>query len=167
MMAWKDNALVLSLSTENDGQREVKCLRKRPSETSSLAKTSRVPFGPNATAWLAIPEYQYLYNHQMGTVDRGNQLKKPNSLELLCRLGGHQSLVTWLKDTAITNAYLLSFHSDVPREEKWTDQTAFRTAIIDMCFKIGAEGRLKRKSIEISLVEEITESERSLARMDY
>ena len=111
MMAWKDNALVLSMSTHSDAQRTVETLRKRPSETSSSAKTARAPFGAHARMWLTIPEYENAYNHQMGTVDRGNQLKKPNTLEMLCRLGGHQSLVTWTEDTAITNAYKLSFHS--------------------------------------------------------
>ena len=93
MIAWKDNALVLSMSTHSDALRKVQAYRKRPSETSSSAKTARVPFGKHARAWLAIPEYENDYNHQMGAVDKGNQLKRPNTLETLCRLGGHQSLV--------------------------------------------------------------------------
>ena len=75
-------------------------------------------------------------------------------------------MATWLEDTAITNAYLLSFHSDVPRAEKWTDQVAFRTEIITNCFRIGTEGRQKRKSVAISLVEDNIESEHSLVRME-
>ncbi|KAH9211865.1 hypothetical protein DL95DRAFT_448048 [Leptodontidium sp. 2 PMI_412] len=168
MMAWKDNALVLSMSTHSNALRKVEVLRKRPSETSSSAKTARVPFGTHARAWLAIPEYENDYNHQMGAVDRGNQLKKSNTLEMLCLLGGHQSLATWLEDTALTNAYKLSFHSQVPSEEKWTDQTAFRTEIITRCFAIATEGRLKRKRSVISLVEDTQEEgEHSLERMEY
>jgi hypothetical protein len=121
MMAWKDNALVLSMSTVADGKSTVERLRKRPSETSSAAKTSRKPFGPNTRTTLPIPEYEDEYNHQIGAVDRGNQLKKPNTLEKLYRRGSHQSLVTWLLDTALTNAYKLSFHSNIPLEEKWNN----------------------------------------------
>lgn len=72
IMAWKDNALVLSMSTASDALKRVKKLRRRPSETSSAAKTARVPFGQHARAWLEIPEYEELYNYEMGAVDRGN-----------------------------------------------------------------------------------------------
>ena len=63
MMAWKDNALVLSMSTHSDALRQVEVLRKRPSETSSSAKTARVPFGTHTRAWLVIPKYENDYNH--------------------------------------------------------------------------------------------------------
>jgi hypothetical protein len=43
-MAWKDNALVLFMSTVDDGSQVIEKLRKRPSETSSSAKILRVPF---------------------------------------------------------------------------------------------------------------------------
>jgi hypothetical protein len=158
MMAWKDNALVLSMSTVADGKSTVERLRKRPSETSSAAKTSRKPFGPNTRTTLPIPEYEDEYNHQIGAVDQGNQLKKPNTLEKLYRRGGHQSLVTWLLDTALTNAYKLSFHSDVPSEEKWSDQTKFRTEVLVICFAFAKENRRKRKSTQISTVEELEEA---------
>ncbi|KAK0101558.1 hypothetical protein ONS95_006723 [Cadophora gregata] len=92
MIAWKDNTLVLSMSTFSDGQSTVERLRKRPSETSSAAKTARKPFGPNPRAILAIPEFEDKYNHQIGGVDQGNQLKRPNTLKQLCRRGGPSSL---------------------------------------------------------------------------
>lgn len=168
MMAWKDNALVLSMSTHSDAQGKVEVLRKRPSETSSAHKTARVPFGTHARAWLEIPKYNNDYNHQMGAVDRGNQLKKPNKLERLCRLGGHQSLVTWLEDTALVNAYKLSFHSLVPLNERWTSQTAFRTEILEHCFTFATENRRKRKRPSIETVEDAEMSgEHYLERMDY
>ena len=40
MIAWKDNALLLSISTFFDGKSTVERLRKRPAKTSSAAKTS-------------------------------------------------------------------------------------------------------------------------------
>ncbi|KAH9206143.1 hypothetical protein DL95DRAFT_316107, partial [Leptodontidium sp. 2 PMI_412] len=50
IIAWKDNTLVLSMSTASDALARVKRLRKRPLETSSAAKTSRVPFGTHTRA---------------------------------------------------------------------------------------------------------------------
>jgi hypothetical protein len=49
--------------------------RKRPSETLTSAKTARVPFRDNPTALLGIPVLNNKYNHQIGAVDQGNQLK--------------------------------------------------------------------------------------------
>lgn len=68
----------------------------------------------------------------------------------------------WVEDTAITNAYLFSFYSDVPRAEKWANQVAFRIEIITNCFRISTEGHQKRKSAVISLVEDNIKSEHSL-----
>ena len=90
----------------------------------------------------------------MGAVDRGNQLKRPNTLEKLCRRGGHHSLITWLLDTALTNAYKVSFHSQALPGGKWVDQTKFRTEVLTQCFKLARENRKKRKSTLISTVEE-------------
>jgi len=68
--------------------------RKRPSETSSSAKTARQPFGDDPTAILKIPVLDNKYNHQMGAIDRGNQLKAGYSFQELHRRGGHHSLIT-------------------------------------------------------------------------
>jgi hypothetical protein len=105
-------------------------LCKRPLETSSSAKTLRVPFKGQARALLDIPVFDDLYNHGMGYVDQGNHLKATNTCTRKCCKGGHQSLVTWCLDTVLVNSYLLSFHSPVPVKEKWTNQEKFRTAII-------------------------------------
>jgi hypothetical protein len=60
------------MSTVNDGSQVIEKLRKRPSETSTLAKTSRVPFNRQAPALLNIPLFNDLYNHGMGYIDEGN-----------------------------------------------------------------------------------------------
>jgi hypothetical protein len=93
-IAWKDNALVLFISTVDDGSQVTKKLRKRPLETSSSAKTSRVPFRGQARALLNIPAFNDDYNHGIGYVDEGNHLKKANTYMRKYYKGGHQSLVT-------------------------------------------------------------------------
>ena len=166
-IAWKDNALVLFMPTVNDGVEKIEKMRKRPSETSTSAKTARLPFGDHAQKLLEIPEFDELYNHEMGAVDEGNKLKRGNTCEMICRRGGHLALITWLLDTVIVNSYLLSFHSAVTKEEKFTDQTLFRTAIIEGCFKIGSQTYIKRKHAAIADVpDRDTEKEHSLKRRE-
>jgi hypothetical protein len=50
----------------------IKKLCKRPLKTSTLAKTSRVPFNGQAQTLLDIPLFDDLYNYKMGYVDKGN-----------------------------------------------------------------------------------------------
>lgn len=170
MFAWKDNALVLFMSTAEDGEEEVESERKRPSETSTSAKTARAPFKGQARAWLNIPAFDYRYNHGMNAVDRGNQLKKQNSVARKIKLGGHHSLVDWSIDTTLVNAYKLSFHSDVPDKDKWTDQEEFRTAIFRECLRVGRESRTKRKrsaSTSMSPILGLPTKEHTLERRAY
>ncbi|PVH80700.1 hypothetical protein DL98DRAFT_515342 [Cadophora sp. DSE1049] len=93
---------VLSISTYSNTQKKIKKLRKRPSETSTSAKTAR------------------------------NQLKKPNSIQRICKIG----------NTAITNAYKLSYHSE------------FRTKLVRRCFAFTRESHRKRKRSKIFVVDE-------------
>jgi hypothetical protein len=68
-MAWKDNALVLFMTTIEGELDLVERQRKRPSETSTSAKTVRAPFGDNSQALLKIPVLDNKYNYQMGAID--------------------------------------------------------------------------------------------------
>ena len=73
--AWKDNALALFQSTMYDGLLTTRRLRKRPSLTSTSAKTARAAFGDQPRAWKSIPDFSDAYNYHMGAVDHGDQLK--------------------------------------------------------------------------------------------
>ena len=88
-IAWKDNALVLFISTIDDGSQVIKKLRKRPLKTSSFAKTSRVPFNRQAQALLNILVFDDLYNYKIGYIDKGNHLKATNTYTRQCYKGGH------------------------------------------------------------------------------
>jgi hypothetical protein len=59
-------------------------------------------------------------------------------------------LTNWVLDIALANSYKLSFHSPVAIEDKWTDQEKFRIAILEACFTLGKQARLKRKRSSIS-----------------
>ncbi|PVH69819.1 hypothetical protein DL98DRAFT_438235, partial [Cadophora sp. DSE1049] len=84
----KDNTLVLSMSTYSNTEGKVKRLHRRPSETSTSAKTACVPFGTYTRAWFKILKYENDYNYQIGTINRSNQLKKPNFLQRICLISG-------------------------------------------------------------------------------
>ena len=55
-IAWKDNALVLYQSIVDIATETVLRNRKRPSKTSTSARTARVPFGDQPRKELPIPE---------------------------------------------------------------------------------------------------------------
>ena len=129
-VAWKDNALVLFITIVEGELDLVEKERKRPLETSSSAKTVRVPFGDNPTALLEIPVLDDKYNHQMGAIDQRNQLKAGYTFQEIHRRGSHHSLITWLLEIALVNSYLLSYYSPVSKKEKFTDHKAFKEAII-------------------------------------
>jgi hypothetical protein len=66
---WKDNAFALAISTIYTESGTIRRLRKQPKETSSNTKTTRKPFGNQATKELDIPVLYNEYNHHMGDVD--------------------------------------------------------------------------------------------------
>ena len=55
--AWKDQNVVLFMSTVSNGQKTVKRLRRRPAKTATNARTSRAVFGEMTTKELDIPEF--------------------------------------------------------------------------------------------------------------
>jgi hypothetical protein len=79
-IAWKDNALVLFMTTVSGQLEMVDKLRKRPSETSISAKTTRKPFGDEPRKLLLVPVFDNKYNNKMNPVDQGNQLKTEYTL---------------------------------------------------------------------------------------
>ncbi len=91
-VGWKDQAFVLMMSSVLSGDEKVVRLRKRPKETSSKAKTSRVPFGREPVKELSIPAIADEYNYHMGAVNAFDQLTGQNAGLRPVRRGGHQAL---------------------------------------------------------------------------
>ena len=131
--AFKDNALVLAMSTHFSGWvvspwRE----RKRPASTSTSAKTARVPFGDQPLQMLQIPCLIDRYNHNMNGVDIGDQLRAEFTPDRRIRRGGHQALIyLFLLEVAITNTFLLQREGwPVASKLRCTNQTTFRMALV-------------------------------------
>jgi hypothetical protein len=113
--AWKDNALVLFLSTthETGPDQVVVRHRKRPATTSTSAKTARAPFGSKPSKDLPIPKFVDDYNHYMGYVDRADQLRATNPGLRRIRHGGWHALWNFIFNVTLVNSYLLSDYKDV------------------------------------------------------
>jgi hypothetical protein len=122
-VGWKDQAFVLMMSFVLSGAERVVRLRKRPKETSSKAKTSRVPFREEAIKELSIPVIADAYNYHMGAVDEFDHLIAQNPGLRLVRRGGSQALEHWLLRIVLVNCYLLALCSDVPESR----QVSFRS----------------------------------------
>lgn len=142
-VGWKDNAFVLSQTTviNTDDNTLIERDRKRPKESSSKAKTSRIPFGNAATKKLFIPTLYDSYNYEMGAVDRHDQLVATLAGLRRVRRGGTQALEHWLLVTVLVNTYLLSYFSDdtdTP-DVNFRSQKDFRKQIIDALLHKGTQ----------------------------
>ena len=102
--AWKDQQVVLFMSTIHDGKQQVERLRRRPALTSTNARTSRAPFGNLAVKKLPIPDFIDLYNHFMNGVDVADQLRCYYDTQRV-HLKTWKPLWHFLLDTTIVNSY--------------------------------------------------------------
>jgi hypothetical protein len=102
------------ISSVISGNKKVLRLRKRPKETSSKAKTSRVLFGNNIVKELLIPAIADGYNYHIGAVDEFDHLIAQNAGLRHVKEGGAQALEHWLLRTILVNSYLLALYSNAP-----------------------------------------------------
>ena len=108
-LAWKDQNVVLFMTTVSNGQKKVKRLRRRPAKTATNARTSRAMFGEEARKELAIPEFIDMYNHYMNGVDNADQLRCYYSTQRV-HFKSWKPLWHFLLDTTITNSYKIAYY---------------------------------------------------------
>ena len=153
-VGWKDQAFVLMISSLMSGDQRVKRLRKRPKETSSKAKTARIPFSNEAIKVLLIPAIADGYNYHMGAVDEFDHLTAQNAGLRHIERGGHQALEHWLLRTVLINCYLLALCSNIPepRQVSFRSQQDFRRQLISALVIKGRDSEicLKRRISQIS-----------------
>jgi hypothetical protein len=159
-IGWKDNAFCLAMSTVFDGKEEVIRNRRRPKATSSKAKTARVPFGSKSRKDMPIPVLFDEYNHQMGAVDRADQLFAVHSGLRIIRRGGSQAIQHWLLITVLVNCYLLSLNSarEATPDINFRSQKHFRLQLISSLLELekaaltSAKKRVAHMSIEAASI---------------
>ena len=107
--AWKDQNIVLFMSTVSSEMETVERLRRRPAKTATNARTSRQIFGDEATKKLLIPAFIDNYNYFMGAVDQADQLRSYYST-LRKHNKNWKPLWHFLFDTTVINCYKLYRH---------------------------------------------------------
>ncbi|KJZ79241.1 hypothetical protein HIM_01392 [Hirsutella minnesotensis 3608] len=106
--AWKDNALVLFLSTVYSGKEFEERIRRRPTTTHPRARPIQQKFGAEPVLRLPVPSISADYNDQMGRVDIGDQLRAGEGLDHRVRRGNWRTIAwAFLLETALVNSYLL------------------------------------------------------------
>jgi hypothetical protein len=136
--AWKDNALVLMMSTVHElstPENSVLRLRKRLAASSTSAKTARAAFHGKDRINMLIPNLVDDYNHNMNGVDQSDQLRANHPGTCRVRRGGWHALWLFMFNVVLCNSYLLS---------SIKSQDEFRKLLYKRLFQVGASTR-KRK----------------------
>ncbi|KAK2005478.1 hypothetical protein LZ32DRAFT_633571 [Colletotrichum eremochloae] len=107
-MTWKDNALVLFLTTVYRETEEVVRNRRRPAGSSAANRAAREVFGPDARKQLPIPLGIDEYNHNMNGVDTGDQMRSYSQYGRPIRRGGWQAITfNFLLEVVVVSSFLL------------------------------------------------------------
>ena len=103
---WKDQNIVLFMSTVSIGRETVIRNRRRPIITVINSQTSRKVYGNQSTKDLEIPAFIDDYNYYMGGMDQANQLR---SYYTILRRYNKTWKPLWyfLLDITVTNCYKL------------------------------------------------------------
>ena len=112
--AWKDQNVVLFMSTVSTGIESVLRNRRRPAKSATNSRTSREVFGDSPTKKLLIPRFIDDYNHFMGGVDTADQLKSYYNTQRKHHKNW-KPLWHFLLDTTITNCFKLHRHCPLSR----------------------------------------------------
>ena len=134
--AWKDQNVVLFMSTVSDPRDTITRIRRRPTKTSTNARTSRAVFGEISTKALDIPAFIDMYNHHMNGVDNADQLRSYYSTQRV-HFKTWKPLWHFLLDTTIVNCYKI--HRCVPKRlnQSWIQysQREFRVRLASQLFE--------------------------------
>jgi hypothetical protein len=148
-IAWKDNALVLFLTSVFKGDELVKRKRKRPNTMEARARPIQRFFGEEAVKEFEIPSFAAIYNDEMNHVDRGDQLRASLGYDHRIRRGPWQALAwTFLLDIALINSYLLQLYGN-PSWKRYKSQAAWRSCLVDAliaAYSPACEGRKRYRS---------------------
>ena len=137
--AWKNNVLILFLSTTHGIIDTIMRKQKQSFTTSISTKIARKSFGSSAWKELLIPIFIDEYNHNMRHVDRADQLRSYNPRLRRIRRGDWYALWNFIFNVIFINSYLLS---------SYKSQAQFRNALILALFN--KDGDTTAKSIFIA-----------------
>ena len=120
--AWKDQNVVLFMSTVSDARETISRLRRRPAKTATNAYTSRA--------------FIDMYNHHMNGVDNADQLRYYYSTQRV-HFKNWKPLWHFLLDTTVVNCYKI--HHCIPKRlnQPWIrySQREFRVRLASQLFE--------------------------------
>lgn len=134
-IAWKDNALVLFLTTFYTGSESQQRLRRCPTSTQPRAREIKRFFAGEPVKTVEIPSIAADYNDHMNAVDIGDHLRSATGYKhRICR-GGWQALAwNFLYDVSPVNSYLLQLRGE-PIFRRCKSQLEWREQLIDELFE--------------------------------
>ena len=140
MFAWRDNNVVLFVTTVGNLSDSITRDRRRPAASRTGASQTRKLFGNNIRLPLDIPKLIDDYNHFMGGVDQFNQLRSYYSI-LRAHRKTWRPLFTLLVEIALVNSYKLA------TANRKTTHDAHRRWLLELVVQLKelAVRRVKRK----------------------
>ena len=147
-VAWRDNQIVLFLSSVHDASETVTIVRRRLRNTNSTSKkAARLVFGDAYEKELPIPVAIDEYNHHMGAVDIGDQYRASYDwTHRWCR--GPWQPLGWgfLLGTVLVNCFLMA-----SRSGKWTrpkdSHLEWRKTLVSQLFsRYSAEAQARQRA---------------------
>ncbi|KAM6513535.1 hypothetical protein FALCPG4_18959 [Fusarium falciforme] len=134
-IAWKDNALVLLLSTVFTGDERCDRWRKRPPTNTPMARPTQRFFSGEPVKLISISTIAAYYNDEMNHVDRGDQRRSYLGYDHPIRRGAWQAIAwTFLLDVVLVNSFLLQLHEQ-PAWSRYTSQKKWRECLYNAAFK--------------------------------
>ncbi|KAM5528426.1 hypothetical protein FOXYSP1_18907 [Fusarium oxysporum f. sp. phaseoli] len=149
-IAWKDNSLVLFLSTVYSGaddQRTPK-RRKKPANKGAQSKPIQETFSDAVIKVIPIPTVSASYNDEMNHVDRGDQIRSYTSYEHRFRRGPWQALLwSFLLDVVLANSFILQLKTSQPQWPPYKTLESWKRCISDALFiKFAQESGARKRS---------------------
>jgi hypothetical protein len=108
-IAWKDNALVLFLTTVYDDSETVVCTKKRPTSSQRYSVPMKRFFGDEPVKEIPMPAVAADYNTYMNAVDIADHLRSNMRTENHRQRRGPARALMWdfLTKTAVSNSVIL------------------------------------------------------------
>ena len=170
-LAWKDQNVVLFMTTVHDGKDSVIRSRRRPPKTASNSASSRRAFGQNeAVKDLPVPEFIDAYNHYMNGVDQADQLRAYHTTQRPHRRTWFP-LWHFLLDTTVTNCWRIAqtsyaqMSSESKKRKSRLTHKGFIDELIDGLFEHSE--RLTPKRSRSPLTNQIRHIQASSHRMAF
>ncbi|KNB04720.1 hypothetical protein FOXG_06758 [Fusarium oxysporum f. sp. lycopersici 4287] len=151
--SWKDNALVLFLTTVFREGNQVIRSRRWPAASSAANRAAREVFGSELGKDLRVPLGIDEHSHHTNGVDTGDQLRSYNQYSRPIRRGGWQSIAwNFLLEVILVNSFLLQIWGE-PEWKAFESQYQWRRHLsAQLIQRFGSSDSMGKSIVEVSAV---------------